>query len=62
MTPAQVNDIFRDNEVPLDEAAASASACLRQALDEQDLERWAAEHADRFAARVRRFPLSVRGP
>jgi len=22
MTPAQVNDIFRDNEVPLDEAAA----------------------------------------
>ena len=55
VTPAQVNDLLRYNEVPLDETTAERVTMLEaQTVDDADLERWAAEHADRFVARLKR--------
>ena len=52
-TPAEVNEILRYNEVPLDETAAERVRMLEaQTTDELDLEQWAAEHADRFVDRL----------
>ncbi|HEV2773519.1 MAG TPA: hypothetical protein VGV57_11970 [Thermoleophilaceae bacterium] len=59
VTPAQVNDLLEYNEVVDDDAettAARVQMLEAQTIDgdDADLERWAAEHADRFVARLKK--------
>ena len=51
-TPSEVVDILLAAGDPLDEAPNRFNLLEAQTLDEQDLERWTLEQADRFAAQL----------
>jgi hypothetical protein len=52
MTPANVVEFLTKSGVALEDAAEHYNMFEAQTTDEQDLERWCVEHADRYARRL----------